>query len=236
MESMSLPSKTNIMPALSDADIGPSIIEDVRCGTRVIRLERPATPEQILDLDIVADAYQRDEYMPYWAALWPVATALAEYILVNPWPLRTRAIELGCGLGLPGIAALLAGCEVTFTDYDETALQFAARSAQLNGYTQGFRTLAFDWREPLAENFDLIIASDLIYEQRHIGPLVRLFSAMLAPHGVVLVADQNRAHAALFTQELAAASFNYKTTAVNVAEGGDDSKSATGTLYRIERL
>ena len=42
-----------------------------------------------------------------------------------------RALEVGCGLGLPGIVALSMGLQVTFSDYDACALRFAADEARL---------------------------------------------------------------------------------------------------------
>jgi predicted nicotinamide N-methyase len=234
--------KTHIMAALPPAAVGESIIDELTIAGRVLRLERPASPEQILDLEVVADAYAADEYMPYWAALWPVSTALSKQILEEPWDrlpvARTggplRAIELGCGLGLPGVAALLAGLHVTFTDYDETALIFAARNAGHNGASDRFRTMTLDWRAPLDEAFDVIIASDLIYEARNVEPLVALFEAMLAPGGVVLAADQNRPHAAAFVRELERKGFRFTATAV-LAAGVVGDQAPAGTCYRIGR-
>ena len=50
--------------------------------------------------------------------------------------LGRRIVEVGCGLGLPGIAALACGLRVTFTDYDATALRFAADNARANGFEE----------------------------------------------------------------------------------------------------
>ena len=71
--------------------------------------------------------------MPYWADLWPASRMLAKAILHEPWTPGTEALEIGCGLGLPGIVALSMGLKVTFSDYDACALRFAADNARLNG-------------------------------------------------------------------------------------------------------
>lgn len=47
---------------------------------------------------------------PYWCRPWPSAIALAQLILQNPDLVRgKRVCDIGCGLGLAGIAAALSG-------------------------------------------------------------------------------------------------------------------------------
>src|SRR5215471_20973705 len=104
---------------------------------------------------------------------------LAKAILREPWLPGQEALEVGCGLGLPGIAALAAGLRVTFSDYDPCALRFAADNARLNGFTE-FRTLSLDWRRPPAElRVPVLLASDLIYELRNVEPIVSFISQIL---------------------------------------------------------
>ena len=59
-------------------------------------------------------------------------------------------MEVGCGLGLPGVAALARGLRVTFSDYDPAALEFAARNARLN-QLENFCLLRLDWHAPPEE-------------------------------------------------------------------------------------
>src|SRR3954462_9377898 len=65
--------------------------------------------------------------VPYWARPWTSGLALA----AAP-PARGRVLELGCGLGAPGIAAALAGAEVLATDASSDAVTFAAHAFALN--------------------------------------------------------------------------------------------------------
>jgi predicted nicotinamide N-methyase len=219
-------------PEMSAEVIGETRIDTLQIGAHTLKLSRPIAPERLLDLESVADAYAKDQYMPYWATLWPVAVYLSEAILSERWPQGSRGIELGCGLGLPGVAALVAGVAVTFTDYDASALRFAAENARLNGFP-GVRTLAVDWRHPPAETFDLILASDLIYEERNVEPLVELFGKMLAPGGVIFAADQSRPHAGQFRAALKRIGFTWIETARSgVNASGMD---VSGMVYRIVR-
>ena len=105
---------------------------------------------------------------------------LAKAIIRERWdqyPRPVRVLEVGCGLGLAGIACLARGLTVTFSDVDETALSFAAANARLNGFTDGFRTIPLDFRAPPeGERYPVVIGSDLMYEARLVEPtrLLRL--------------------------------------------------------------
>src|SRR5262245_51740780 len=61
-------------------------------------------------------------YTPFWADIWPAARMLAKVIQRQTWTPDAEVIELGCGLGLPGIVALARGLRVTFSDRDPCAL------------------------------------------------------------------------------------------------------------------
>ena len=222
--------KTHFMPETSDGDVGPITVETLTLAGRELKLARPASPERLLDLEKVAEAYKHDEYMPYWAMLWPVAKYLASSILTERFPPGKRAIELGCGLGLPGVAGLMAGLDVTFTDYDASALRFSAENAKLNGFPR-VRTLAVDWREPPAERFDVVLGSDLIYEARNVEPLVAAIKRLLVKGGIALIADQNRQYAEKFRTALLHEGFEFEPTEFKADKvNGLD---VSGTVYKI---
>jgi predicted nicotinamide N-methyase len=212
--------------------IGAIVEEKVILDRHTFLMRRPADPDKMLDHPAIKAAFQRDEYMPYWCDLWPAARMLAKAVLHEDWPPGLKALELGCGLGLPGIAALAKGLEVTFSDYDATALRFAADNARRNGFT-AFHLLSIDWRQPPALTFPLILAADLVYEERNVAPLVSALKALLAEDGVCLLTDQDRKHAPLVRAALPEAGFTFNTSLMRAGRpGGERFK---GTLYRIRR-
>ena len=88
-----------------------------------VAIEKPRNAD-----DLISEAeYARDERLPYWADLWPAAVVLSEHIATMPATVGARALELGCGLGIPGLTALACGLRVTFSDYDLTAMKFAGK-------------------------------------------------------------------------------------------------------------
>ncbi|MBU0638102.1 MAG: methyltransferase, partial [Planctomycetes bacterium] len=114
----------------------------------------PANHQDLLDDPAVAQRFEQDEYMPYWADLWPAATLLAEEVATwEPVADGTEAptvLELGCGLGLVGLVAAARGYRVTVSDYDEDALAFVLESARRNGIAAP-STRLLDWRERYAD-------------------------------------------------------------------------------------
>jgi predicted nicotinamide N-methyase len=172
-----------------------------------------------------------DEDMPHWIDLWPAARMLAKWIVRQTWPAGLRALEIGCGLGLPGIAALAMGVPVTFSDRDATALQFASANARLNGFTD-FDTLPMDWNAPPeALRVPVLLASDLIYEERNVAPLVALIRRLLPAEGVCLLTDQDRVPSAVLKRLLSEQSMPFTTQFVRAGEPGG--RRLKGTLYRI---
>src|SRR5262245_30012349 len=191
--------------------LGAIVPESVIVDERAFLIERPSESDKLLDHPALRAALEADDYLPYWADLWPAARMLAKWLIRQSWPAGLSAIEIGCGLGLPGVVACKQGIHVTFSDYDSTALHFAARNARLNGCTN-FDTLQMDWRYPPADRkWPLVLASDLIYEVRNVEPLVKLVRQLLAPDGVCLLTDQDRIPAHVLKETLAKEGLPYTT-------------------------
>jgi predicted nicotinamide N-methyase len=220
------------MPETPFDALGPLHREQVFVAGRTFLLMRPSDSDRLLDHPSVRSAFAADEYMPYWTDLWPSARMLAKAILRQTWPPGQRVLEVGCGLGLPGIAALASGLHVTFSDCDATALRFAADNARLNGFYL-FDTLQMDWRYPPDLHFPLILASDLIYELRNVAPLVALIQKMLEPGGMCLLTDQDRVPSRYLRETLTAEGLPFTTQIMRAGEPGG--RRFKGTLYRIMR-
>lgn len=228
-----MPPRYHATPA--DA-VAVTVRETVFIDDHTFRIDRPANSDQLLNLAWVQEAYAADEYVPYWAQLWTSARMLAKVIIREDWATYSppiHVLEVGCGLGLAGLAALARGLEVTFSDLDETAIQFAAANARLNGFTR-FRTLPIDFRDPPRDvKYPVVIGSDLMYEERLVDPLVRLLDAVLAPGGVCLITDPDRTAARVFRWKLAEAGYEVTPQLVRAGEPGGE--RVKGTLYRIRR-
>lgn len=232
-----MPSEPFLTATPSDA-IPNRYREKVLVEGKCFIIERPGDSDRVIDHPAVQEAHRLDEYMPYWTDLWPASRMMAKVILREPWeqfPLKTsdkiEALEIGCGLGLPGLAALSCGLRVIFSDYDETAVQFAANNARINGF-KDFRTLPFDWRHPPAGlRVPLVLASDLTYEERNVEPILSLIKTVLLPGGVCFLSDQDRTPAPLLRQRMGELGLKYTHEMVRAGEPGGT--RVKGTLYRI---
>jgi predicted nicotinamide N-methyase len=208
-----------------------TIQECVIIEGRTFNIMRPTDSDRLLDDPAVRAAFAVDEYMPYWTDLWPAARMLAKALLRETWPPRLKALELGCGLGLPGIVALAQGMHVTFSDYDATALKFAADNARANGFND-FKLLQLDWRRPPADLcVPVLLGSDLVYEARNVEPLVKLIRHVLEPEGVCLMADQDRIPTHLLRDSLTENGLAFTMKVMHAGEPGG--RRLRGALYRI---
>lgn len=220
--------------------LGQLRCERVQVAGRTFTLQRPANADTLLDHPAVFAAFARNEYIPYWTDLWPSARMLAAAILQHDWPAsltvgpdRPEVLEVGCGLGLAGLAAAVCGLRVVLSDYDLTALRLALANAQLNGLRE-VRAMPLDWERPPADlRFPVVLASDVIFESRYVAPLVRLLERVLLPGGECWLADQDRPAAGLLRQTLAGLGFTYSTTPSQATD--PMGHCVRGTIYRIRR-
>lgn len=211
--------------------LGPMVRERVLVEGEAFYLDRPENSDKLMDHPAVHSAFAEDEYMPYWTDLWPAARMMAKVIQKEPWTPGTQALELGCGLGLPGIVALARGLKVTFTDYDLCALRIAAQNARLNGF-EDFECRQLDWRHPPEDlQTPVLIAADLIYEMRNVAPIVAFIKKVLHPSGICLLTDQDRVPAHALRESLRSAGLRFTT---QIARAGEpNGRRLKGTLYRI---
>lgn len=224
--------ETNFLPETPWEALGPVVRETVIIEGQTFTILRPDESDRLLNNPVIKAAFAADEYLPYWADLWPASRMLAKAILREPWPTPApAAIEIGCGLGLPGVAALAQGLHVTFTDCDATALRFAADNARANGFEK-FSTLQLDWRSPPADlHASVVLASDLLYELRSVAPVVAMIKRTLLPGGVCLLTDQDRVPAHALREALPNDGLTFTTQAMKAGEPGG--RRVRGTLYRI---
>lgn len=170
-------------------------------GGRELRLLLPAAPDEFLnqldDADPRGLPVMRAE--PYWANLWSSAQPLAEQILRARWRQPQQVLELGCGIGLAGLAARASGHAVTWSDLVPEAVELALENARRNGWTDQVHGLVFDWNSPPRERrFSRIIASDVLYQPAAHEALAQTLAWLLAPAGEAWIADPGRSLAPAF--------------------------------------
>jgi predicted nicotinamide N-methyase len=176
---------------------------------RVADLERHVDRAALLAADDAAEP-------PYWAHLWSGALVLAAAM-----PHGARSVlELGCGLGLPGLVAARGGGRVTFVDREPIALSFVRASAALNDIP-AVDVVAADVLTPALDGrFELVLAAELLYDRAAFGPLAGAIARHLAPGGRALLADAGRIDTAAFYTELEAAGLRWRSREHQAREEG----------------
>lgn len=154
-----------------------------------VRMLLPRAADELID----EAEFEADERLPYWADLWPSARGLTRHLLDRP-PSEQRIVELGAGVALPSLALRSVGSDPLATDYYADALRFAEANAVRNGLSP-LRTALLDWRDPPAgQRWELVVAADVVYEQRNGEALAALLPRILADGGRMLLADPGRVY------------------------------------------
>jgi len=192
-------------------------------GGRDLDVLRPRDSEALID----EHAFEHEEFLPYWAELWPGGQALARRIAVRALH-GARTLELGCGLALPSLAAAIAGGRPVATDWSPQAIDLARANADRNGLA--IEALRADWASPEAllerAPWDLVLGADLLYERRNGELLLPLLPRLVRPGGDVWLADPGRPPAAAF---LDAAGEAFEVSS------GEDPALPQGGIHRLRR-
>lgn len=182
--------------------------ETLTIGSLPVRLLRVINIDELFNELVAKDPDSpevKDERIPYWADLWPSSIALCNYVMENNVIKKgTRTLEIGCGLGLPGVVAGMLGADVTFTDYMPEPLEFAKKNWELNNsHPASFKLL--DWRNELDEiSEEIILASDVAYESRMFKPLMEFVMKVCAQGRTILLSEPGRKFAKPFLEQLVA--------------------------------
>ena len=166
--------------------------ETIDVGAFALEVARPRDADELID----EARFDEDEFMPYWAELWKSGLELARVVSRRALAGR-RVVELGCGLGLPSLAAARCGAQTLATDWAPEALELLRANALRNNVE--LETLVVSWYEPDAllrrAPFDLVLAGDVLYEERNVDALLELLPRL---GNEVLVAEPGRSTAGRF--------------------------------------
>jgi predicted nicotinamide N-methyase len=188
-----------------------TVDETIDVGGRPLRFTRVKDPDAVLDAVCQQETDRqrgiqpkRTLRMPYWAAVWESALALATYLAERDArePLAgRRVLDLGCGMGMAGASMALLNARVTLADIETACLLFA----RLNTlpWQERCRVTRCDWqRDDLGERYDVIVGADVLYETEQ-WPFIEAFLRRhLSPGGVSIIGEPGRPKAEVFPEWL----------------------------------
>lgn len=185
-----------------------TIEEPVEIAGRQLRFLRVRDPDAVLDEVCRQEELSRRGIrpprrtlrMPYWAAVWESALGVGQYLATRDAtrPLAgVNALDLGCGMGLAGMAMASLGARVTLVDVETACLLFA----RLNTlpWADRCRVRRCDWQQDdLGERFELIVGSDVLYEQGQWDFIEPFLRRHLTSDGTVIIGEPGRPKAEAF--------------------------------------
>jgi predicted nicotinamide N-methyase len=141
--------------------------------------------------EIIKDHVHPDQNTPYWTELWPSAIALGEFIAKRKLNGKT-VLGLGSGVGAVEMVAQQQGAKVILSDNQEDALRLVELNWIVN-FGEMPQLIQLDWRQPnLDQQFEILLASDVAYEERLFWPLIDVFRKLLTPNGEIYLSEPNR--------------------------------------------
>lgn len=145
----------------------------------------------LLDACRRQDAGEEGVIDPFWATTWRAASGLDRYldrVDVN----GRRVLEVGCGTGHAGIAAILRGGKVTMTDGVDDPLHLVRLSLSRLGLKADVRVLRLGKDQIEGEKFPIILGSDVTYLRELWPALLVTADQHLADDGLLLLSDPMR--------------------------------------------
>jgi len=139
---------------------------------------------------------------PIFGIVWPSSLVLAHFIEHHHTE-NKRILEVGCGIALSSLLLNEQSADITATDYHPEVEPFLRRNVELNCG----RALAYeqtDWSRQGDDLglFDLIIGSDLLYEDDHIPLLANFIDNHAKSECEVIVVDPGRGRKNKFSQQM----------------------------------
>ncbi len=129
---------------------------------------------------------------PIFGVVWPSSLVLAHYLANYDIGVK-RVLEIGCGTALSSLLLNKRHVDITATDYHPEVEAFLTRNSELNGDALiPFERTAWGDSSDNLGRFDLIIGSDLLYEDEHIGLLSNFIREHSNPECEVIIVDPGR--------------------------------------------
>lgn len=129
---------------------------------------------------------------PIFGVIWPSSLVLAHFICDYPTGSK-RILEVGCGMALASLLLNKKCADITATDHHPQAETFLQRNALLNESAEiDFERVDWATKSDSLGLFDIIIGSDLLYEDTHINLLSNFINQHAKPACDIIIVDPGR--------------------------------------------
>lgn len=146
---------------------------------------------------------------PIFGVIWPSSLVMSHFLIDYNYH-HNRILEVGCGIGLASLLLNHLHADITATDFHPAAEGFLEKNASLNG-DRKIPFVLTDWRKINTELglFDLIIGSDLLYEDEHAQLLASFIERHANVKCKIIIVDPGRGHLGKFCKKMTSLRFSY---------------------------
>ena len=166
--------------------------------------------------------------------VWQAGEVLAQLMAVYDIDSR-RILEVGCGVGLASLVLNRRHADISATDIHPIAQQHLNYNTDLNSDAR-IPFLRSDWRDDQDFGFglfDLIIASDVMFEPDHTSNLVRFIELYAKPKCEIVLVEAGRGYIPQFSRGMAELSYTHERLEnITPFTNGDSYK---GKIHRYRR-
>jgi 2-polyprenyl-3-methyl-5-hydroxy-6-metoxy-1,4-benzoquinol methylase len=184
-------------------------------------------------LGLALDAGISSATWPLFGLVWPSAQKLAD--LMQTWDLQgKRILEVGCGLGLASLVVHRREGDITASDCHPLTATFLKTNVLLNDLPPlHYETGNWGRVNKGLGTFDLLIASDVLYERSHPAQLSGFIQEHAAMGAEVLIVDPNRGNRSAFHKDMANMGFGVSEIIIN--QPLEDLSAYRGRLLHYKR-
>ena len=162
---------------------------------------------------------------PLFGLLWPTGRVLA-HAMVSFEIKGRRILELGCGLALASLVIHRRGGDITASDCHPLTEGFLRENLRLNHLPRlKYQTGHWNRENPALGRFDLIIASDVLYERNQPEVLATFIDLHANERANIIVLDPDRGNRNAFCRSMVARGYESDVQRAGVAQ-------CTGEAYK----
>lgn len=144
-----------------------------------------------------------------FGVLWPSSKVLAN--LMQDYNIENlRILEVGCGIGLSSLILNQREANITATDFNPEVKSFLDENTRINK-SEDIPFECANWKdsEDNLGKFDLIIASDILYEEYHLEDLSTFLNDHVKEKSEIIIVDPGRGNHAKFTKKMMKLGFEH---------------------------
>jgi predicted nicotinamide N-methyase len=147
---------------------------------------------------------------PLFGVVWESGEVLA-HLMLDYEVTGKRILEVGCGIALASLVLNRRQADITATDYHPEAGNFLLENVQRNqGANIPFVRAGWGEKDCALGRFDLIVGSDLLYEENSVELLSGFIDRHAQPQCEVIIVDPGRGLTAGFSRKMLKLGYSYR--------------------------